>query len=155
MYFKGWTPLIIIFCCLSLSAIAPSCSVLRTRAPSYSYGVDPPPLGAYFARLVCPSDSLNALTKTRWVNSLWDRLTGWAFPQQLTTSGGCLKFVFTPFYVVGSPSHLRWGFDDVPLALHTPSGLSLAVAKVKSTNTFTELVSTSEQQKLKFKAYPP
>jgi hypothetical protein len=31
--------------------------------------------------------------------------------------------VFTPFYVVGSPSHLRWGFDDVPLSLHTPSGL--------------------------------
>ena len=58
------------------------------------------------------------------------------------------------FYVVGF-SHLRWGFDDVPLALHTPSGLSLAVAKVKSTNTFTERVSTSEQQKLKFKAYPP
>ena len=48
LYFKGWTPLIIIFCCLSLSAIAPSCSVLRTRAPSYSYGVDPPPFRCIF-----------------------------------------------------------------------------------------------------------
>ncbi|TLT92731.1 hypothetical protein FD896_20435, partial [Acinetobacter baumannii] len=49
------------------------------------------------------------------------------------------------------PSHLRWGFDDVPLSLHTPSGLSLAKAKMKSTDRFLERVSTSELMKCKNK----
>ena len=80
LYFKGWTPLIIVFCCLSLSAIAQVAAHFVLAPRHFFLRSWPTPLGAYFARLVCPSDSLDALTKTRWVNSLRDSLTGWACP---------------------------------------------------------------------------
>ena len=113
LYFKGWTPLIIVFCCLSLSAIAPSCSALRARAPSSSYGVDPPPfrcifrLGSYVLRI-----RWTLTLKRGGSTPLRDSLTGWACPPTTNDIWGCLKFVSTPFYVVGSPQSsplgLRW-----------------------------------------------
>lgn len=44
--------------------------------------------------------------------TLRDSLTGWACPPTTNNIWGCLKFVSTPFYVVGSPQSsplgLRW-----------------------------------------------